>query len=114
MQNPKATPLALLALLLFALPLLLTRQKFVELLAFGERSHQLAAEPTATKTELNPCCLFFRNSSRPVRQILVPLPVFLPDSCQQLRFLRDHRTPLLHGFPNPFAPFRVLPGLLVQ
>lgn len=43
MQNPKATPLALLALLLFALPLLLTRQKFVELLAFGERSHQLAA-----------------------------------------------------------------------
>lgn len=65
------------------------------------------------KTELNPCCLFFRNSGRPVRQILVPLPVFLPDSCQQLRFLRDHRAPLLHGLPNPFAPFRVLPGRLV-
>lgn len=54
MQNPKATPLALLALLLFALPLLLTRQKFVELLAFGERSHQLAAEPFRFLTLLLP------------------------------------------------------------
>jgi hypothetical protein len=34
----------LLALLLLALPLLLTLQKLVELLALGERSHQLLAD----------------------------------------------------------------------
>lgn len=42
-RNPKATPFELLALLL-ALPLLLTLQKLVELLALGERSHQLFAD----------------------------------------------------------------------
>ena len=45
MQNPKATPFELEALLLLALPLLLTLQKLVELLPFGERSHQLFALP---------------------------------------------------------------------
>jgi hypothetical protein len=39
-----ASPLVLLALLLLALPLLLTLQKLVVLLVLGERSHQLLAE----------------------------------------------------------------------
>lgn len=43
-RNPKATPFELLALLLLALPLLLTLQKLVVLLALGERSHQLFAD----------------------------------------------------------------------
>lgn len=43
-RYPKgASPFALEALLLFALPFVLTLQKFVALLAFGERSHQLQA-----------------------------------------------------------------------
>ena len=42
LRNPKATPFELLALLL-ALPLLLTLQKLVLLLPFGERSHQFEA-----------------------------------------------------------------------
>jgi hypothetical protein len=37
------TPLELLALLLLALPLVLTLQKLLELSELGERSHQLAA-----------------------------------------------------------------------
>lgn len=45
LRNPKATPFELLALLLLALPLLLTLQKLVELLELGERSHQLFALP---------------------------------------------------------------------
>ena len=49
LQNPKATPFELDALLLLALPLLLTLQKLVELLPFGERSHQLFAEPDCNK-----------------------------------------------------------------
>ena len=48
-QDPKATPFELDALLLLALPLLLTLQKLVELLPFGERSHQLFAEPDCNK-----------------------------------------------------------------
>ena len=45
--HPKGdSPFALLALLLFALPLLLTLQKLVALLTRGERSHQLLAEPS--------------------------------------------------------------------
>lgn len=44
LRNPKATPFELLALLLLlALPLLLTLQKLVLLLPFGERSHQFEA-----------------------------------------------------------------------
>lgn len=43
-QNLKDTPFELLALLLLALPLLLTLQKLLELLVFGERSHQLVAD----------------------------------------------------------------------
>ena len=46
LRNPKATPFELLALLLLALPLLLTLQKLVLLLPFGERSHQFAVAPT--------------------------------------------------------------------
>ena len=42
-EEPNATPFALLALLLFALPLEFTLQKFVEDDANGDRSHQLAA-----------------------------------------------------------------------
>ena len=38
-----STPLALLALLLFAVPSVFTLQKFVELLIYGEASHQLVA-----------------------------------------------------------------------
>lgn len=51
LRNPKATPLLLLALLLLALPLLLTLQKLVVLLPLGERSHQLFAD-RATKQDL--------------------------------------------------------------
>lgn len=43
-RNPNATPYELLALLLLAVPLLLTLQKLVALLPLGERSHQLVAE----------------------------------------------------------------------
>lgn len=44
MRNPGANPFELLALLLLTEPELLTFTKFVELLAFGERSHQLMAK----------------------------------------------------------------------
>ena len=44
LQSPKDTPLVLLALLLLALPLLLTLQKLLVLSRLGERSHQLFAE----------------------------------------------------------------------
>ena len=44
--NPGAKPYDQFALLLFALPLVFTLQKFVELLAFTERSHQLQAAPS--------------------------------------------------------------------
>ena len=40
-ENQGQTPFELLALLLFMLPLLLTFQKLVELVALGERNHQL-------------------------------------------------------------------------
>ena len=43
-RDQGATPFELLALLLLALPLLLTLQKLVVLLALGERSHQLLAD----------------------------------------------------------------------
>ena len=46
-MNPGRTPLALLALLLFGAPLVLTLQKFVALLTFGDDSHQLAVQPAA-------------------------------------------------------------------
>ena len=49
-QNPGATPLELDALLLLALPLLLTLQKLVVLLAFGEANHQFVREPLVQKT----------------------------------------------------------------
>ena len=42
-EDPNATPFALLALLLFVLPLLFTLQKFVDDDANGDRSHQFAA-----------------------------------------------------------------------
>jgi len=42
-RNQGATPLVLLALLLLALPLLFTLQKFVVLLLLGVASHQLFA-----------------------------------------------------------------------
>jgi hypothetical protein len=42
-EEPNATPFELLALLLLALPLLFTLQKFVLLAAFGERNHQFVA-----------------------------------------------------------------------
>lgn len=44
LQSPKDTPLLLLALLLLALPSLLTLQKLLVLPLLGERSHQLFAE----------------------------------------------------------------------
>ena len=45
MQNQGASAQELLALLLLALPLLLTLQKLLLLPELGERSHQLLAEP---------------------------------------------------------------------
>lgn len=45
LQKPKDTPRVLFALLLLTLPVELKLRKFVELLTFGERSHQLFAEP---------------------------------------------------------------------
>ena len=42
-QDPKATPFELLALLLLELPLLFTFAKFVELDEIGDRSHQFVA-----------------------------------------------------------------------
>ena len=44
-EEPNATPFELLALLLLPLPFVLTFQKLLELAVFGERSHQLDAEP---------------------------------------------------------------------
>lgn len=44
--NPGAKPSELFALLLFALPSVLTLQKLFEFVAFTERSHQLQAEPS--------------------------------------------------------------------
>jgi hypothetical protein len=52
-QNPKDTPLLLLALLLLALPLVLTLQKLVLLLELGERSHQLLVEPRNPRLQKN-------------------------------------------------------------
>lgn len=43
-RNPRATPFALLALLLLRVPLLFTLSKFVVLPTKGDRSHQFAAE----------------------------------------------------------------------
>lgn len=45
-QDPKATPFVLVALLLLTLPLVFTLEKLVAFVAFGERSHQFAAEKT--------------------------------------------------------------------
>ena len=45
MQKPKDTPFELLALLLLTSPDGLTYQKLVLLPKFGERNHQLLAEP---------------------------------------------------------------------
>lgn len=50
-EEPKATPYALFALLLLTLPLLLTFRKFVVLPVFGDRSHQLFAEPHSLQKE---------------------------------------------------------------
>ena len=47
-QNPKHTPLTLLALLLLLLPSELTLLKLVVLPVFGERSHQLFAAPVTS------------------------------------------------------------------
>ena len=49
-MKPGATPNELDALLLLALPLLLTLQKLVVLLAFGVANHQFVREP---RTENN-------------------------------------------------------------
>ena len=51
-QNPKATPFALLALLLLAVPLLLTFRKLPSFV-FADRSHQLLAEPNNAATDVN-------------------------------------------------------------
>jgi hypothetical protein len=48
-QNPGATPFELDALLLLALPLLLTLQKLVVLLEHGDASHQLYREPNVQR-----------------------------------------------------------------
>ena len=62
-EEPHDTPFELLALLLFALPLEFTLQKFVDDDAIGERSHQLFAEPQRKCTAHNLYAL---------RQVLVP------------------------------------------
>lgn len=56
LRSPKETPFEFEALLLLALPLLLTLQKLVLLLPFGERSHQFEAAE-ATISELDPCII---------------------------------------------------------
>lgn len=43
MRNPGANPSELLAFVLLTVPSVFTFTKLLELLAFGERSHQLAA-----------------------------------------------------------------------
>lgn len=45
-QDSKATPFELVALLLLTLPLVFTLEKLVVFVAFGERSHQFSAEKT--------------------------------------------------------------------
>ena len=72
LRTPKETPLLLLALLL-ALPLLLTLQKLVLLLPFGDRSHQLFAD-RATITELDPCIFNLYLGGHP-RQEIEALPL---------------------------------------
>ena len=47
-EEPNATPLLLLALLLLLPPFVLTFQKLLLLPVFGERSHQLEAAPDET------------------------------------------------------------------
>ena len=66
LQSPKDTPLLLLALLLLALPLLLTLQKLLVLPLLGERSHQLFAERQRV-AGLDPL--------KSVRQIFVPVVI---------------------------------------
>lgn len=50
MQKPKDTPYELFALLLLTLPVELIYRKLVVLLTFGERNHQLFAEPPRRHT----------------------------------------------------------------
>lgn len=47
-QDPKATPFVLVALLLLTLPLLFTFEKLVAFVALGERSHQFVAANKTT------------------------------------------------------------------
>ena len=61
-EEPNATPLALLALLLLLLPLLLTLQKFVLLEALGERNHQFVAHSQDSVNNYKIQCLTYKQS----------------------------------------------------
>lgn len=86
-QDPKATPFELVALLLLALPLLFTFAKFVELDAIGERSHQFVAVAVVKIYSTKPMAALFR-------QVLVPLFVRLHERLQKAEFLLDQAHPL--------------------
>ena len=87
-QDPKATPFVLVALLLLALPLLFTFEKLVAFVAFGERSHQFAAEQNNMKCSPKPMVAPL------VRQVLVPLFVRLHEGLQKPELLLDQAHPL--------------------
>lgn len=87
-QDPKATPFVLLALLLLTLPLLFTFEKLVAFVAFGERSHQFAAEQNNMKCSPKPMLAPL------ARQVLVPLLVRLHEGLQKAELLLDQAHPL--------------------
>ena len=99
-RYPKgASPLVLLALLLFAVPLLLTLQKFVALLELGERSHKLLADPyqkpPAETALLAGFPYFFKR-----------LPVILHYACYHRVYISAKRSDFLFPFVHFFVLFR--------
>lgn len=88
-QDPKATPFVLVALLLLlTLPLLFTFEKLVAFVALGERSHQFAAEQNNMKCSPKPMVAPL------VWQVLVPLFVRLHEGLQKPELLLDQAHPL--------------------
>lgn len=83
-RNPKHTPLELLALLLLALPSLLTLQKLLVLPELGERSHHQFALPDDNKLYKMPhvfisnSCIFARQPSLLRLSISLHRPPALP------------------------------------
>ena len=84
--NRRTTPFALLALLLFVLPLLFTFQKFVVLDRFAPRSQKLFAD---NPLQITACGLM-------LFQAAIPFPVRFSQSGQYTDFLIDHARPFVH------------------